>query len=257
MTILDLFAVGLGTTWRQLVRTAKTPHLLLPLLLFPLLIFGAFIGGASAISKAPTFDYYQYTAFVFVYVLLLGSAISGVQAGVAVAQDFESRFARRMLVSTAQRAGLIIGYVITGLAQGAGVALVTFVIALAAGMSIHGSALDVFGLFALAAMFNIVATLWASGIALRLRSTQAGPAMMTPILLPMFFAPSLVPRHLLTSWLHTIADYNPLTPLIEAGRGLMAGLPVSVALAFGIAGGLIVLMVFWGTTGLRAAVRAG
>jgi ABC-2 type transport system permease protein len=255
MSVAAVIAVGLGAAERQVVRTLKTPALLLPVLLFPLLIFGSFVGGASGVSKTPGFGYYNYTAFVFVYVLLLGAGMSGAQTGVALAQDFESGFARRMLVSTPRRAALLVGCAVSGLAQQTGLAAVTILIALAAGMPIHGNVLDVVGVFALAALFNLAATLWASGLAFRARSTQAGPAMMLPILLPMFFAPSLLPRNLLTGWLHTITDFNPLTALLEAGRGLLAGHPVSVALAFGILGGLVALTALWAVSGLRAAER--
>jgi ABC-2 type transport system permease protein len=255
VSVAEVIAVGLGIARRQVVRTLKTPYLLLPVLLFPLLIFAAFVGGASGVAKTPGFGYYNYTAFVFVYVLLLGSAMSGTQTGVAVAQDFESGFARRMLISTPRRAALLVGCAVSGLALQTGLAAVTFLIALAAGMPIKGNVLEVVGLFALAALFNLVASLWASGLAFRARSTQAGAAMMLPIVLPMFFAPSLVPRNLLTDWLHSVADVNPLTAMLEAGRGLLAGHPVSVALAFGVAGGLLALATPWAVSGLRAAER--
>ena len=78
------------------------------------MIFAAFAGGGSSVSKTPGFAYYNYTAFIFVYVLFLGSAMAGVQTGVAVAQDFESGFARRMLLSTRLRVALLVGYVSPG-----------------------------------------------------------------------------------------------------------------------------------------------
>jgi ABC-type multidrug transport system permease subunit len=255
MSVAAVLSVGLGAAQRQVVRTLKTPALLLPVLLFPLLLFGSFVGGASGVSKTPGFGYYNYTAFVFVYVLLIGAGMSGAQTGIALAQDFESGFARRMLVSTPRRAAVLVGCAFAGLAQQTGLAAVTFLIALAAGMPIDGNVLEVLGVFALAALFNLVATLWSSGLAFRAQSTQAGPAMMFPILLPMFFAPSLAPRNLLTGWLHSITDYNPITALLEAGRGLLAGHPVSVVLAFGILGGLVAVTALWGVSGLWAAER--
>jgi len=247
--------IALGAARRLVVRTAKTPPLLLPVVLFPLLIMAAFIGGASGISKVPGFGYYNYTAFVFVYVLLLGAAMSGTQAGIAVAQDFESGFARRMLLSTPHRVALLAGYTLFGLLEQTAIAGVTLAIALAIGMPIAGNGFEVAGVFGLAALFNVVASLWSSGIALRLRSTQAAALMLTPILLPLFFAPSLVPRALLTPWLHRIADVNPLTPPLEAGRGLLAGKPVSVAAAFAVLVGLALLMSVWALSGLRRAER--
>jgi len=255
MTFANVFEAGLSGAWRQVLRTAKTPNLLLPVVMFPLLIFAAFIGGASPISKTPGFNYYDYKAFVFVYVLLLGAGMTGVQAGVAVAQDFESGFARRMLLSTPRRMALLVTFAVSGLAQEAIVASITFLVALAAGMSIKGSPVQVLGVFALAVMFNLVGTFWASGLALRAKSTQAAAAMMLPIVLPLFFSPSLVPRQLLTSWLHKIADGNPLTPLLECGRGLMEGHAVSLIPAFAIAGGLVVLAALWTTLSLRRIQR--
>src|SRR3989442_7301360 len=98
-----------------------------------------------------------------------------------------------------------------------------------------------------------MASLWASGLVLRARRTQAAEAMMLPIVLPMFFAPSLVPRNLLTDWLHSVADVNPLTAMLESGRGLLAGHPFSIALAFGAAAGLLALARPRPMSGLRAA----
>jgi ABC-2 type transport system permease protein len=256
MRFADVFSVGMAAAGRHFIRTVKTPHLFMPVVLFPLMIFAAFSGGGSSVSKTPGFDYYNYTAFIFVYVLLLGSAMAGAQTGLSVAQDFESGFARRMLLSTRRRAALLVAYVASGLWQQLGIAALTLGVALATGMPIRGNALDLLGVFALAAMFNLASTLWASGLALRLKTTQAGAAMMLPLVLPMFFAPSLVPRPLLTSWLHAIAGVNPITPLLEAGRGLLAGDPVSVAVAFAIAAGMIALTAVWAATGLRSAQRS-
>ena len=44
-----------------------------------------------------------------------------------------------------------------------------------------------------ALLVNIAATFWAAGVALRLRSIQAGPLMQTPVFLILFLAPVYVP----------------------------------------------------------------
>ena len=64
---------------------------------------------------------------------------------------------------------------------------------------------------------------------------QAGPVMQMPVFLILFFAPVYVPLALLTGWLHAVASVNPATAFLEAGRSLIAGDPVHVALAFGAA----------------------
>ena len=46
---------------------------------------------------------------------------------------------------------------------------------------------------------------------------------------------------------------NPLTPAMEAGRGFLADDPVSVGLAFLVAGGLIIAFGVWAVLGMRKA----
>ena len=75
------------------------PSLLIPSLLFPLFFFTAFAGGLSRIDQVPGFDYPPgYTAFQFVFVLLQSAAFGGVFTGFGIARDFESGFARRLLL---------------------------------------------------------------------------------------------------------------------------------------------------------------
>jgi ABC-2 type transport system permease protein len=252
---------ALGIARRQLVRVMKTPTLLLPQLMFPLVMFAAFAGGVKAItgftppSGSGGFNYYNYTAFQFIFVLTLASGLSGIAIGLAAAQDFESGFARRMMLAVPRRGVLLVGYVLAGVISGLAIAIILLVVGLIGGMTIRGNALQVVGVFALASAFNVVASLFGVGLAMRARSVQIGPAMQMPVFLPLFFSPVYAPRKLLTDWLHKVANVNPMTPSLEAGRGLMAGQPVSVALAFGILLGFGVLAGLWAVTGLRQAER--
>ena len=50
---------------------------------------------------------------------------------------------------------------------------------------------------------------------------------------------------------------NPVTALLEAGRGLISGEPDHVALAFAVIAGLVVVFSVWALRGLRSAERAG
>jgi ABC-2 type transport system permease protein len=99
--------------------------------------------------------------------------------------------------------------------------------------------------------------LWAAGIALRFRSIQAGPLMQTPVFLILFLAPVYVPFDLLQSWIQTAASINPITPIIEAVRGLIAGEPEKVPLAFGLGLGLVAAFMVWAVRGIRSAETAG
>ena len=131
------------------------------------------------------------------------------------------------------------------------------VVALVAGMQIDGSGVDLVGLYVLAILVNLTATLWAAGVAMRVRSIQGGPLMQLPIFLILFLAPVYVPLDLLSGWIHAVASVNPVTALLEAGRGFISGDPTVVALAFAIAIVLPVVFALWARGGLRRAEAAG
>jgi ABC-2 type transport system permease protein len=251
-------SVAQGVAWRVLHNVFTNPSLLFPSLIFPLFFFTAFAGGLSGISKVPGFDYPPgYTAFQFVFVLLQSAAFGGVFTGFGIARDFESGFGRRLLLAAPHRTGIVIGYAAAALVRWAVTVTVVSVVALLVGMNVAGNGIDLVGLYTLGLIINVAAVLWATGVALRLRTMQAGPVMQMPVFLLLFFAPVYVPLALLQGWVHDVARWNPITRVLEAGRGFLAGTPTEVGLAFGVAGVLVVFFSVWALRGLRSAEQAG
>ena len=251
-------SVAVAVASRTLRTVFTNPSLLLPSLIFPLFFFTAFAGGLSRVADVPGFDFPPgYTAFQFVFVLLQSAAFGGVFTGFGIARDFESGFARRLLLAAPNRTGIVLGYAIAALARWLVTAAVLTIVALVAGMQVGGGPVDLFGLYTLAVILNIAAILWAAGVAMRLRTMQAGPLMQMPVFLALFFAPVYVPLALLQGWIHAVATFNPLTRVLEAGRSLLAGSPAEVAIAFAVAFTLAAGFWFWAIRGLRSAERAG
>jgi ABC-2 type transport system permease protein len=251
-------AVARGVAWRTLHNVFTNPSLFIPSLVFPLFFFTAFAGGLSRVQDVPGFDYAEgYTAFQFVFVLLQSAAFGGVFTGFGIARDFESGFARRLLLAAPNRSGIVLGYAIAALVRWFATASILTAIALAVGMHVGGSGIDLVGLYTLAVIVNAAALLWAAGVAMRLRTMQAGPIMQMPVFLVLFFAPVYVPLSLLQGWIHAVAVVNPLTRVIEAARGFLAGSPTEVAAAFGAALALAAAFSIWAFRGLRKAEAAG
>jgi len=255
---MNTFAVARGVAWSMLHNVFTTPSLLIPSLVFPLFFFVAFAGGLSRVRDVPGFGFpLGYTAFQFVFVLLQSAVFGGVFTGFGIARDFESGFARRLLLTAPHRSGIVIGYAAAALIRWLVTVLVLTVVAFAAGMQVGGNGVDLFGLYALGVILNVAALLWACGVAMRLRTMQAGPIMQMPVFIVLFFAPVYVPLSLLQGWIHGIAVVNPLTRVIEAGRGFLAAEPTEVAAAFGAAVGLALAFSWWALRGLRKAEAAG
>jgi ABC-type multidrug transport system permease subunit len=251
-------SVARGVAWRSIHNTIVSPAILVPSIIFPLFFLVAFAGGLSRISDVPNFHYDPgYTSFQFVFVFLQSAAFGGVFTGFAVARDFDSGFARRLLLAAPRRSGIIAGYTIGALLRWAITGTVVTIAGLIAGMNIGGDGVQLVGLLILGIGMNFVAALWGVGLAMFLRTEQAGALIQMPVFLLLFLAPVFVPINLLTSWIHDVANLNPVTAVLEAGRGLFAGSPVKVVLAFAVLAGAAAVMAAFARRGLASAERAG
>jgi ABC-2 type transport system permease protein len=251
-------SVARAVAWRSIHNTVVNPAILVPSIIFPLFFLVAFAGGLSRLTQVPNFHYGPgYTSFQFVFVFLQSAAFGGVFTGFAVARDFDSGFARRLLLGAPRRSGIIAGYVVGALLRWALTGTVVTIAALVAGMNVDGNGVQLVGLLGLGVLMNLAAALWACGLAMFLRTEQAGALIQMPVFVLLFLAPVYVPLSLLTGWIHSVARFNPVTEVLEAGRGLLAGSPVRVGVAFVllIAGGL--LFTGFARRGLASAERAG
>jgi ABC-2 type transport system permease protein len=251
-------SVALVIAWRGIHNVFTNPALVLPSVLSPLFFFVAFAGGLSGVQNVPQFDFPTgYSAFQFAFVCLQAAAFGGVFTGFSIASDFELGFARRLMLAAPNRGGIVIGYVIVALVRTIFVLSVVFVVALISGMNVDGSLSNMLSLLALALAVSATATLWAAGIALRLRTIQAGPMMQMPVFILLFLAPVYVPLPLVAGWVHDVATLNPVTALLEAARGFLAGEPTKVATTAACLAGMFALSIIWARGGVRSAERAG
>ncbi len=250
------FAVAWAVAGRQTYKYFRNPAFLAPAL-FPLFFFVAFAGGLTRIGSVPGFDYAAgYTAFQFVWALLQAVTMGGAFTGFSIAGDFENGFARRLMLAASNRRGIVLGYVIASIARAVMTGTLVTVLALVIGMRISGG-YDLFGLIGLVLLANIAATLFGAGVAMLMRTQQAGPVIRTPIFLVLFLAPVFVPLPLLSGWLQTVASINPFTTILDAARGFLAGQPENVLPAFGIGAALVIVFVLWALFALRRAEKAG
>jgi ABC-2 type transport system permease protein len=249
--------VASAVAWRNIHNWLTNPAMFIPSLLFPLFFFTAFAGGLSRVDSVPGFDYEAgYTTFVYGFVLLQAATFGGIFTGFSVARDFESGFSRRLMLGAANRGGIVGGYWLSAAFRAMATVTVITVVALVAGLEVNGSAVDLVGLYTLALLMNALAVLFGTGVAMRLRTMQAGPAIQVPAFLLLFLAPVWVPYDLLTGWVQAAASVNPVTLVLEAGRGFLAGEPEQVLPAFAVTALLAAVSLLWARGGLRSAQRA-
>ena len=133
-------SIAVGVAGRVLHNLSRNPALFLPSIIFPIFFFTAFAGGLSAVGKAPNFDFAGgYTAFQFVFVLFQSAAFGGVFTGFTIAADFESGFARRMLLAAPHRTAILLGYVMASVVRSFLTITILFVVAIVAGMEVSAT----------------------------------------------------------------------------------------------------------------------
>jgi ABC-2 type transport system permease protein len=254
--VRGFFAVAVAVAWRQIYRYFANPAFLAPAF-FPIFFFIAFAGGLTRVGDVPGFGYEPgYIAFQYVWALLQAVSMGGAFTGFSIAGDFENGFAKRLMLAASNRSGIILGYTIASLVRVTTTGALVTILALLTGMPIQGG-FDFFGLVGLAVLVNVAATLFGAGVAMLLRTQQAGPVIRTPIFLVLFLAPVFVPLNLLRGWIETVARLNPFTTILNAARGFLAGEPTSALPAYAIALALVLVFALWALLGLRSAERAG
>jgi ABC-2 type transport system permease protein len=250
------FSVAGAVAWRQVYKYFANPAFLAPAF-FPLFFFVAFAGGLTRVGDVPGFDYAPgYIAFQYVWALLQAVAMGGAFTGFSIAGDFENGFAKRLMLAASHRSGIIVGYAMASLVRVTSTGTLVTLIALLVGMPVQGG-FDFFGLIGLAVLVNVAATLFGSGVAMLMRTQQAGPVIRTPIFMVLFLAPVFVPLGLLRGWIEAIARLNPFTTILGAARGFLAGEPASAISAYAIRFALVLAFALWALYGLRRAERAG
>lgn len=244
--------------WRHLYKWITVPSNFLPTFIFPLIFFTGFAGALGRIGDVPGFDYpASYTTWIFVFSLLQTCLFGGLATGFTIAGDFQSGFARRLMLAVEDRRAILLGYMLSTFIRAAIMSGIVTLVALVAGLELLGTLPELAAMYALALTLSILGTLWAAGVMFRARSPQLGPAMQIPMFIAIFLAPVYVPIDLLEGWLHAVATVNPISHVMSAGRGLIAGRPDDIGLALVSLAGMFVLLLAWALTGVRSAERAG
>lgn len=212
---------------RALVRRAlneilRVPGAAIPGVLAPTIFM---LGLSSVFGKAsslPGFTAEDFRTFIVPVGLLQGAGFTGAATGVNLARDIEQGWFDRLLLCPAPRATLLTGVVtsagLRALLPGTFLLLVAF----ASGVDVPSflglliAALLVMGLACAMACFSVT-------LALRFRTQQAAPLMQIASFVGVLFTTSYAPKPLLTDWLRTVSEVNPVTPVLEGVRQAFVG----------------------------------
>ncbi len=209
-------------TIRVLRTTFRQPAAVIPGLIisaFFLLVYNASLGNAS--NFLPGLAGKSYLAFILP-VSVISSALSGAGiAGQAIVRDIESGYFDKLLLTPMSRGALLLGSMLAGALVLALQTAVVLTIGLLMGLQPETGFGGLLAVMGLALLLGTGFSGFTVGIALRTGSaaaTQGGSFLFFPLT---FLTATFVPVSLLSGWIKTAAEYNPVTYLLEAMRSLL------------------------------------
>jgi ABC-2 type transport system permease protein len=209
---------------RALSVQFRRAQLLMPTFVLPLMLLAVVASGTSAAQGLRNFpDIASYLAFIVPGTVIQGALLAGLTSGTALAADVEFGFFDRLLAAPVRRTSLVLGRQAGTL--GLSVLQSTFFLAVAFvfGARYPGGIAAVLATLVLAAITAVGIGGIASAIALRTGSLSLLQSIFPFVFVLLFTAPAFFPRELLAPVLRDVSAYNPLTYVVEAVRGLLAG----------------------------------
>ena len=202
---------------RSANELVRVPGAAIPGVLAPTIFFLGLTSAFGALTDLRGFDTESYQSFIIPVSMLQGAGFTGAAAGVNLSRDIEIGLFDRFLASPAPRWVLLAGTVLSASVRSLIPATVLMVVALAIGADWPG--LDGFLLaYFLVMCMAVVAACWGVTLALRFRTQAAAPLMQAFMLALILCTTAYAPQELLTGWLYTVAEVNPITQVVEGAR---------------------------------------
>lgn len=195
----------------------RVPGAAIPGVMAPTIFFLGLTAVFSGLTALPGFDTESYASFLIPVSLLQGAGFTGAATGVNLARDIESGLFDRFLASPTPRWVLLAGLVSGAAARALVPGTFLFIVAMIVGASFPG----IDGLIitvVLVMLMGVVAACWGCAIALKFKTQSAAPLMQAGMLTLILCTTAYAPQDLLTGWLATVAEYNPVTQVVEAVR---------------------------------------
>ena len=249
------FALQVGMLARRSVlRTLRQPALVIPSLAFPMLLLAINSGGLGSATNLPGFPADSYLEFALAIAFVQGALFSANSAGTNIADDIESGFINRLALTPLRRLALLGGQLSGILALGLIQAVTFVVVGVLAGAGIEAGVTGALVIVALSLVTSLAFGSVGAFVALRTGSGEAVQGVFPLLFAALFLSSMALPRDLIESdWFRTVADWNPVSYILEGVRSLViTGWDgEALALGFACAGGLAAVAIAAASSALR------
>lgn len=219
--LLDVYLVA----ERNLRKSVRTPQfLVVEILVQPILfvlLFAFVFGGAIHIPGA------SYIDFLLPGILVQTAVFSGLNTGIALAEDLRNGLMDRFWSLPMSRFAVIAGRVIADTVHSSLAVLVMIGVGTAIGFRFHAGAIEALLAIAIAVLAGLTFGTLGALLAVLFRTPEGVQGVGFAFIFPIVFASSVfVPVASMPSWLQVIAAHTPITAAVDAVRALSLGLPL-------------------------------
>jgi ABC-2 type transport system permease protein len=239
---------------RSVVTTFRQPAMVVPALSFPLLLLSINSSGLDSATALPGFPTDSYFQFALAIAFVQGALFSANSAGTNLSNDVETGFLNRLSLTPLRRVALLLGQLAGILALGLIQAVTFLSVGLVFGEGIEAGVGGAVVIVALSLVISLGFGCIGAFVALRTGSGEAVQGMFPLLFAALFLSSMALPRDLIeTDWFRTVADWNPVSYMLEGIRSLViTGWDgEALALGFACAGGVAALALAATSAALR------
>jgi ABC-2 type transport system permease protein len=245
---------------RSVKQTFRRPQLMAPIIVFPTLLLAIQTGGAGSAIDLPGFPHVDsFLQFMLAGAMMQSLMLAGNSGGIALAVDIEMGFTDRLFASPISRFTIVLGRLAGTAALGALSAVWFLVIGMIFGAPIEEGIAGALAAIVLVTLSAIAIGGIGAAIALRTGSSSVVQGMFPFVFVVLFLSSAFFPQNLMLEPAKTIADYNPLSFIVDGIRdSIVFGFSSSVMLDAVLSVlGIASLGLLMSAAALRRRVRTG
>jgi ABC-2 type transport system permease protein len=221
---------------RSVVRTLRQPAMVFPSVVFPLILLSINASGLESTTLLPGFPTDSYLQFALAITFVQGALFSALSAGTNVANDIESGFLNRLALTPLRRVALMLGQLAGIIGLGMIQALTFLIVGLVFGAGIEAGIAGALVIVGFSLIVSLGFGCIGAFVALRAGNGEAVQGIFPLFFAALFISSMALPRDLIeTDWFRTIADWNPVSYMLECIRSIMIEGWDGEALALGFA----------------------
>jgi ABC-2 type transport system permease protein len=245
---------------RSVRQTFRRPQLFAPILVFPTLLLAIQTGGAGGAIELEGFPQVNgFLDFMLAGAMVQACLLAGNSGGIALAVDLEMGFTDRLFAAPISRFAIVAGRLAGTAALGAVTAVWFIAIGLIFGATIEGGVAGAILVLALVALSAMAFGGIGAAVALYAGRASVVQGLFPLVFVILFLSDAFFPANLMLEPAGTIAEYNPLSLIVDGIRELVVGGLDAEAVAEALAAiALIgVLSIALSAVALRRRLRLG